>query len=65
MPTQMSTIRIDHRIMLLLTKEPLDFSRLHARMCEDARTVDRGLQRLRKAGKIRYLGGKGRLWQVV
>lgn len=64
------TIRIDSQILRSIGTGGSDFMSIATHMARrfsvhDIRAVDRGLQRLRKAGKIRYAGGKGRLWQVV
>lgn len=64
------TVRIDSQILRCIGQCGADCATITLRMIRKfgvrgPRTIDRGLQRLRRAGKIRYLGGSGRLWTVV
>ena len=67
------TLRIDSQILRSIGSGGSggsDFTSIATQMARrfyerNDRAIDRGLQRLRKAGKIRYLGGKDRIWELV
>lgn len=59
-----SGMELDDRILTALSKTtPTRFSDLH--VGTDSRATDRALQRLRKAGRIRYVPGAGSGWVLV
>ena len=50
------------------SRKGINFATLRGRLARysyDDRTIERALQRLRKAGKITYTGGADRLWRAL